>query len=166
MLTHILKSIAAVEEIQHRMLRMVILYAIFPHSNQGSDPDDLTTTTGADHEIYCTQLLTKKRGYPLWVPGPGRRLPNEYRREGVSIGDVGIITSLGAFNFLFNLFQPAHHPINRGGVPRGFSPLSFGDLKFDIQEDTVYGPHTFLASSSVQNISMNVMYVPQFNTII
>jgi len=104
----------------------------------------------ADHEIYCNQLLTKKRGLPLWVPGPGRRLPIEYRRLGISIGDVGIITSTGEFDFLFNIFQPADNPINRGGVPEGFVPLSFDGLADEILENNVYGPGSYLASSSVR----------------
>jgi len=112
-------------------------------------------TARADHEIYSGQLLTKKRGYPLWVPGPGKRLPIAYRRSGVSIGDVGIITSTGEFDFLFNILQPADHSINRGIVPRGFSPLSLEELSCDIQENTIYGPDTYLASSSVQKINMN-----------
>jgi hypothetical protein len=110
----------------------------------------------ADHEIYSGQLLTKKRGYPLWVPGPGKRLPIAYRRLGVSIGDVGIVTSTGEFDFLFNIFQPADHPINRGIVPRGFSPLLLEELSCDIQENTIYGPDTYLASSSVRKISLNL----------
>ena len=27
--------------------------------------------TEADHEIYYNQLSAKKRGSPLWIPGPG-----------------------------------------------------------------------------------------------
>jgi hypothetical protein len=74
------------------------------------------------------------------------QLPIEYRRQGLSIGDVGIITPLGAFDFLFNIFQPADHPINRGCVPRGFFPLS----NPEIDEPTVYGPKAHLASSSLR----------------
>jgi hypothetical protein len=119
-----------------------------PSPNQYSKDlhDQTASTARADHEIYSSQLLTKKRGFPLYIPGPGMQLPIEYRRQGITIGDIGIITSLGAFDFLFNIFQPADHPINREGVPRGFLPLS----KPEIQEFMVYGPKTHLASSSVQ----------------
>jgi hypothetical protein len=125
-------------------------------SNQGSENlPELSRTARADHEIYSDQLLTKKRGYPLWVPGPGMQLPIEYRRQGISIGDVGIITSTGEFDFLFNIFHPANHPINRGLVPPGFSPLSLEELEYDIQKTKVYGPDTYLASSSVRKTSSN-----------
>ena len=140
-----------------RTLRMVIIEAIshsLAHSNLDSE-DIYIETSRADHEIYFSQLLTKKRGFPLWVPGPNRRLPIEYRRQGISLGDVEIINSLGVFCFLFNIFHAADHPINGGLVPRGFSPLSFDQLDRDIQEDTVYGPEAYLASSSVKRVSMD-----------
>jgi len=111
-------------------------------------------TARADHEVYSSQLLTKKRGYPLWVPGPGMQLPIEYRRQGVSIGDVGIITPTGKFDFLFNIFLPAHDPINDGMVPQGFTPLLLREVERDIQRSIDYGPNTHLASSSVRKISM------------
>jgi len=117
------------------------------------DLDDLIVTARADHEIYSSQLLTKKRGYPLWVPGPGMQLPIEYRRRGVSIGDVGIISSAGGFDFLFNIFLPADHPINDGMVPQGFSPLSCQGLERHIERTIIYGPNTHLAGASVRKIS-------------
>jgi hypothetical protein len=83
------------------------------------------------------------------------QLPIEYRRRGTSIGDVGIITSTGEFDFLFNIFYPANHPINRGVVPQDFSPLSLEELEYDIQQSNVYGPDTYLASSSVRKTSSN-----------
>jgi hypothetical protein len=114
-----------------------------------------TVVARADHEIYYHQLLTKKRGSPLWVPGPGTQLPVEYRRQGISIGDVGIITSTGEFDFLFNLFHPADHPINGGFVPQTFSPLPYGQLEREIQKSRVYGSNSYLASSSVQKTGIN-----------
>jgi hypothetical protein len=134
----------------------------FPsQSDTDQDSEDfheLTTTARADHEMYCSQLLTKKRGYPLWVPGPGMQLPIEYRRQGISIGDVGIITST-AFDFLFNIFEPADDAINRGLVPQGFSPFPRRELEHDIQKTMDYGPNTYLASSSVRKISLTVRQV-------
>jgi len=111
----------------------------------------------ADHEIYYHQLLTKRRGSPLWIPGPGRRLPIAYRRQGISIGDVGIITHFGRFDFLFNILQPANHPINSRGVPELFSPLEFGQLETD--PSTIYGGNTYLTSSSVSTSSVNSSHV-------
>ena len=131
---------------------MVSIFFFFPLPVVNPKPkplEDDYQDALADHEIYITQLLTKKRGIPLWVPGPGTSLPIEYRRRGVSIGDVGIITHIGEFDFLFNVFHAADHPINRGDVPQGFSPLK----QDDIHEYISYSPGTHLASSSVRKIS-------------
>ncbi|KAJ6544981.1 hypothetical protein DFH09DRAFT_927780, partial [Mycena vulgaris] len=73
---------------------------------------------------YCSQLLRRGRGFPLYVPGPQRNLPPEYRRKGVAIGDVGRVTPEGIFDFFFNIYLPADHPINANAVPEGFSPLT------------------------------------------
>jgi hypothetical protein len=68
------------------------------------------------------------------------QLPIEYRRQGISIGDVGIITSTGEFDFLFNIFQPADHPINRGMVPQVFHLFPLRNSSAISREITVYGP--------------------------
>ncbi len=86
------------------------------------------------------------------MPGPSLTLPKEYRRSGISIGDVGIIYRSGVFNFLFNIFLSADHDINCGRVPAGFSPLEFALIKNDI--DT-FGPGSYLASTSLRKTSNN-----------
>ena len=69
-------------------------------------------------------LLTKNRGYPLWIPSPSISLPKLNRRLGVCLGDVGVLTPEGGFNYLFNVLHDAAHPINAPlGVPEGFVPL-------------------------------------------
>ncbi|KAJ7922292.1 hypothetical protein B0H13DRAFT_1477925, partial [Mycena leptocephala] len=72
---------------------------------------------------YSSQLLSQGRGFPLYVPRPRINLPVQYKREGVAIGDVGRVTSDGNFDFFFNIYLPADHPIN-ANVPEGFVPLS------------------------------------------
>ena len=79
------------------------------HDDHVSNMEVVIPVPRADHEIYYHQLLIKKRGSPLWIPGPGMQLPIDYRRQGISIGDVGIVTHSGGFDFLFNIFQPADH---------------------------------------------------------
>ncbi|KAJ7672788.1 hypothetical protein B0H17DRAFT_1243486, partial [Mycena rosella] len=81
-----------------------------------------TTDAPAESEIYCNQLLRQRRGFPLFVPEPQPNLPEEYQRTGISIGDVGRITPEGIFDFFFNIYLPADHPIN-ANVPEDFSPL-------------------------------------------
>ncbi|KAJ7868169.1 hypothetical protein B0H13DRAFT_2281059, partial [Mycena leptocephala] len=36
--------------------------------------------TFSDCEVYCNQMLRRKRGFPLYVPEPPRNLPAEYRK--------------------------------------------------------------------------------------
>jgi hypothetical protein len=78
--------------------------------------------------IYAECLLPLKEGYPMYLP----ELPDRsnaagdyeaYRSEGISIGDVGIITADGDFDFLFNICidphsrsssQSAEEPIREG----------------------------------------------------
>ncbi|EEB99196.1 hypothetical protein MPER_01172 [Moniliophthora perniciosa FA553] len=65
-------------------------------------------------QIYADLLLPLKHGHPLWLPEPTKHsLPKEYQRQGVQIGDVGVITSDSGFEFLFNVCLPANHPINQ-----------------------------------------------------
>ena len=67
--------------------------------------------------IYARLLLLKKQGYSLWFPELDEDLPSDYRSIGVDVSDMGIITSDGAFNFLFNICHPANDPVNWLGVP-------------------------------------------------
>ncbi|KAF7374475.1 Guanine nucleotide-binding protein alpha-4 subunit [Mycena sanguinolenta] len=76
-----------------------------------------------ESETYCSQLLRQGRGFPLFVPEPQLNLPTEWRTRGVAIGDVGRITPAGSFDFFFNIYLPADHPIN-ANIPEDFVPLS------------------------------------------
>ncbi|KAJ7919012.1 hypothetical protein B0H13DRAFT_1543482, partial [Mycena leptocephala] len=101
----------------------------------------------AESELYCSQLLHRKRGFPLYVPGPQRNLPAEYQRKGVSIGDVGRVTPEGIFDFFFNIYLPAHHPINANDVPEDFSPLTPYAQKDVVHLD--FDPGNYVSSSSI-----------------
>ena len=51
---------------------------------------------------------------PLWLLEPSSTLPKVYRRQGIAVGDIGIITASGGFDFLFNVhrhteFRPNSH---------------------------------------------------------
>ncbi|KAJ7654143.1 hypothetical protein DFH06DRAFT_953891, partial [Mycena polygramma] len=75
-----------------------------------------------ESETYCSQLLHMRRGLPLYIPDPQHQ-PAEYREHGIRIGDVGSITPGGQFDFYFNIFLPAEHPINADNTPEDFSPM-------------------------------------------
>ncbi|KAJ7227427.1 hypothetical protein GGX14DRAFT_511112, partial [Mycena pura] len=113
-------------------------------SQQYFSPDEVWSRV----EIYCKELLRQKRGFPLYVPGPQINLPADYRRCGVGIGDVGRVTSEGIFDFYFNVYHPADHPINANRVPEDFRPLprytSDNVLKLEYESgDYVSSPSVF-----------------------
>ncbi|KAK7026840.1 hypothetical protein VNI00_015382 [Paramarasmius palmivorus] len=95
-----------------------------------------------EYTVYVRMLLTKKKGYPLWNPSVSNALPLDYRKIGVSIGDVGSISEDGSFQYLFNIFLPADAALNRArGVPNGFSPLSRDGLPPAESYDDPPGTH-------------------------
>lgn len=104
-------------------------------------------------EIYVHHLMTKDRGYPLWIPSPNMRLPASYRASGVRIGDVGIITQEGSFSFLFNIFHEATHPINASmRLPRDFLPFThYWEISpSDLDEFKVYCSGSYLSGGSLE----------------
>ncbi|KAF8176678.1 hypothetical protein K438DRAFT_1607382 [Mycena galopus ATCC 62051] len=99
---------------------------------------------------YCSQLLRQGRGFPLYVPDPQVNLPVEYRNRGVAIGDVGRITPEGSFDFFFNIYLPADHPINTR-IPEDFVPLSPYD-PIDVAHH-YFRPGNYVCSPLIKEIS-------------
>jgi hypothetical protein len=103
----------------------------------------MSSSDGAS-EVYGRLLLLEKLGYPLWYPDLDENLSNEYLDRGVSIGDVGIITGAGQFNFQFNV-----HEDNR--AIGGFEP-------WPIQEASSYpnmrGPKTVIKRGAVTQVDV------------
>ncbi|KJA22651.1 hypothetical protein HYPSUDRAFT_1084056, partial [Hypholoma sublateritium FD-334 SS-4] len=111
-------------------------------------PSLLQTQRSCD--IYYRHLAIKGRGTPLWFPGPNLSLSIEYRKNGADIGDVGLITSSGGFDFLFNISLPPDHPIHAGHVPGDFAPLCPPIRAIDIFKQFEFGADAYLVSSSVK----------------
>ncbi|KAJ7067268.1 hypothetical protein C8F01DRAFT_1120809 [Mycena amicta] len=88
--------------------------------------------------FYFQALMHQGRGCPIFKPGPQPRLPDEYRKTGISIGDVGRLTPEGEFDFLFNIYRPREHAIHVHGVPENFEPLQRG-VRSDSEAE--YDPH-------------------------
>ncbi|KAF8329947.1 hypothetical protein F5887DRAFT_869778, partial [Amanita rubescens] len=71
--------------------------------------------------------------------------------KGIRVGDVGVITTNGAFNFLFNACRQREEPdgaINPVALPEGFELL---DADIDVYDK--YNPITHLLSSHVNALS-------------
>ncbi|KAJ7620421.1 hypothetical protein FB45DRAFT_150649 [Roridomyces roridus] len=108
----------------------------------------------SDSESYCSQLLRRGRGFPLYIPAPRGNLPPEYGYRGVSIGDVGRVTPEGVFDFLFNIYLPADHPINDNDVPENLSPLAPYDSKNVLPIEYLAGQH--VSTSAVHKVDLGL----------
>ncbi|KAJ6472586.1 hypothetical protein C8R45DRAFT_787153, partial [Mycena sanguinolenta] len=109
-------------------------------------------------EIYTNQLMRRKRGFPLYVPGPPENLPQEYQDNGIQIGDVGTVTPEGLFDVLFNIYLPADHPVNINNVPSDFHPLP----KYNVHRDIVkirHDPGNYVSTSLVHKVIPNAPFV-------
>ena len=93
-------------------------------------------------------MYLKQHGFPLWIPQPNMTLPRSYQQQGVSIGDVGIFTSDGGFDFLFNVCLPVGDTSNPGELPEGFSPFHLKPT--DVCKFRAHSLHSNFASPSVK----------------
>lgn len=104
-----------------------------------------------DDDIYYRHMFAEGRGIPMRLPEPSVTLPREYQRRGIAIGDVGILTEFGGFDFMFNICLPADDPIHRQGLPEGFSPLFPPLSPSDIYRHKEFKSNSYLASASVKS---------------
>ncbi|KAF5324403.1 hypothetical protein D9619_011261 [Psilocybe cf. subviscida] len=119
-------------------------------SSQTHDNDPSPRSRRESPDVYVDCLLTKDRGYPLWIPSPDRSLPSLNRTLGISVGDVGVLTPEGGFDFLFNIFYDATHPINAVvGVPDAFVPFTPAPAPADIRHFVEWNAGSFLADASM-----------------
>ena len=109
-----------------------------------------TIFTQKSNDIYERHLILKGRGFPLWIPESNQLLHLDYRRTGVRIGDVGIITHSGGFSFLFNICLPHDHPVNPRILPEHFTPISPPIEATDIEKFVVFKNGSHLASASIR----------------
>jgi hypothetical protein len=107
----------------------------------------LPTIVRRASDVYARILLAKGIGYPLWIPEPSACLP-EYGTEGVSVGDVGVITFDGHFDFLFNIFLPPDHTNNRFAPP-GFLPLPSLQETDVNRRHNIHSPGCVLCSTTI-----------------
>ena len=79
-------------------------------------------------------------------------LPQAHRKTGIRVGDVGVITANGAFEFLFNVCQSDDQ--HDEGVNATF-PGCFEPLKPDIRVNHKFDLDTYLPSDHVRELQAN-----------
>ncbi|KAF4612514.1 hypothetical protein D9613_012769 [Agrocybe pediades] len=121
-----------------------------PHSALYREPEPEDRASHRSSNIYFRNLVGKGRGSPLWLPEPSYNMPIEYQREGVSIGDVGVLLASGSFNFFFNIFLPSNHPFNQGNTPEGFVPLTPPLSPVDVQRLREFTFGSYITSESIK----------------
>ncbi|KAF9555589.1 hypothetical protein CPC08DRAFT_642657, partial [Agrocybe pediades] len=89
-------------------------------------------------------------GSPLWIPEPPYNLPTQYQLKGASIGDVGVLSPSGSFDFFFNICYPSDDPINSGGVPKGFKSLDPPLNNLNIRRVQEFDSGSYVASESIE----------------
>ncbi|KAJ7869974.1 hypothetical protein B0H13DRAFT_2280701 [Mycena leptocephala] len=100
-------------------------------------------------DFYVHALLPKKQGYPLFRPGPCDDLPETARRTGTEIGDVGVITSDGSFDVIFNIIRSPNDAANRFGVPPDFEQVFLPPG--DIQRQGCHFPGAVVSNDTTVN---------------
>ncbi|KAF8328475.1 hypothetical protein F5887DRAFT_149336, partial [Amanita rubescens] len=96
-------------------------------------------------------MLVLGLGYPLYMPSPSETLPMAYRKKGIRVGDVGVISKNGAFDFLFNACRQREEP--DGAINPVALPEDFELLDADINVHNKYNLPTHLLSSHVNALS-------------
>lgn len=75
-------------------------------SNSIAHPILLSMVYGSESDLYARLLFSRGRGHPLWIPEPPDDLCEDYRKGGVRIGDVGIVTADGNFDAYSRFVYP------------------------------------------------------------
>ncbi|KAJ6603033.1 hypothetical protein B0H10DRAFT_1957946 [Mycena sp. CBHHK59/15] len=104
-------------------------------------------------KIYMAGLRPKGHGIPLFTPEPNENLPLEYRRKGVSIGDVGIWSDDGSFEVLFNACTPPDSSINANGVPQDFETFTTNDWDKSTRSHQ-HPPGTIISSEKGRKVAL------------
>ncbi|KAJ7587340.1 hypothetical protein C8J56DRAFT_78058 [Mycena floridula] len=89
------------------------------------------------------------------MPEPASQLPDAYRAQGVSIGDLGSINDDGGFDYLFNICHPPDHPINADGTPDDFEYLTLKRRDIRVNQ-TMHKHNTDITSLQIRKTQLSV----------
>jgi len=92
---------------------------------------------------------------PRQIDGVYNR-PEKHFRQGVGIGDVGILDTDGGFSYYFNIFHPSDDPIQTSELPRNFKPIEPPLSEWEVRTtQTHFEPGAVIASEgiSIQRVS-------------
>lgn len=120
----------------------------FPQCNTVSSVDGLL-------ETYTRSLLSTGNGYPNWELGGNLNRPQEHIKQGVSVGDVGILDPDGDLAVSFNIFRPPGDPI-QDRLPEGFQEVI---PNLDRNEDIELNPNYFSPGSVISSTGVHVEIV-------
>ena len=104
-------------------------------------------------DIYRDLLLRMGHGLPLWKPKPDANLPEAYIKQGISIGDLGLLTDDGGFDYLFNIHADVHDEVNESCTPPSFCPLPLDRRKDISLDEDFHNEGTFIAHNA--QVSLN-----------
>ncbi|KZV95560.1 hypothetical protein EXIGLDRAFT_567651, partial [Exidia glandulosa HHB12029] len=94
-------------------------------------------------------------GYPFWIPEPDAHLPSEQRSEGLRLGDLGILTNDGGFDYLWNIHLPGNHPHNTL-VPPNFKPVVLDTIRDVRRTDLFFPRNTAINSTFVKKREISI----------
>ena len=108
------------------------------------------------HEVY-SRCLAGRCGYPLWTPQLKAELPEDYQRDGLKIGDVGIVSSLdGSFDVLFNITLPPDEQPYPELVPKHLTPVILNPKTDLATQSGAVSANGVISSASVELISRDI----------
>ncbi|KAF9556175.1 hypothetical protein CPC08DRAFT_694730 [Agrocybe pediades] len=107
-------------------------------------------------ETYARSLLSKGNGYSPWSPqGIDSPRSKIHLKQGVGIGDVGLLDREGYFVYLFNIFAGRDHPLNEKRVPEDFEPIPLDQETDVIFQPNYFPPRTIISSKAVDIIRVS-----------
>jgi hypothetical protein len=108
----------------------------------------------APSDLYAKSLLPKGYGYPLWIPEPNDALPPQYLELGTRVGDVGLVTADGAFDYLFNVCTSPDDPINQGRTPVDFEYVNVLEASDILRTRRLHPPGFCIASATMNRTTV------------